>query len=222
MPPFKILDMKWNFLTIGLFVFCSVTAQNNKQQYPTPEFENEIYYLNKENNSLVRLEKGNSGIKTKLKMGGFAGSESDFVIENEKSPVQIKEGNSLSFIYFTSESKAEGNVAPDTLSKSDKTGTSALSGWDMMNNPSQTTSLYNAYPDQGTRKVVLQSGSGMRLLGKTRESKKYTFSVRKIRPGYLELVIDKPLPKGEYLFVVMGGFEINLDGSASLFAFEIV
>jgi len=214
--------MKWSLLTIGLFVACSVSAQDSKQQYPTPEFENEIYFLNKENSTLVRLEKGNSGIKTKLKMGGFAGSENDFIMDNEKSPVQIKESNSLSFIYFTSESKTEGKAGSDTVSKTNNTGPSGINGWDMFNNPSQTTSLYNAYPDQGTRKVVLQSGSGMRILGKTRESKKYTFSVRKIRPGYLELVIDKPLPKGEYVFVVMGGFEINMDGSASLFAFEIV
>ena len=214
--------MEWKILTIGLFVYCSVSAQNNKQQYPTPEFENEIYYLNKDNNSLVRLEKGNSGLKTKLKMGGFAGSENDFVIDDEKSPVQIKESNSLSFIYFTYESQTEAKSGSDTVPKQNKAEASAFSGWEMMSDPSKTTSLYNAYPDQGTRKVVLQSGSGMRLLGKTRESKKYTFSVRKIRPGYLELVIDKPLPKGEYVFVVMGGFEINMDGSASLFAFEIV
>jgi hypothetical protein len=213
--------MKWNLITIGLFVFCSVTGQNKKQQYPTPEFENEIYYLNKENSGLVRLEKGDSGLKTKTKLGGFAGSESSFAMENEKSPVQIKESNSLSFIYFTGESQTEGKGSSDTVSKSNKTGPAGFSGWDMMNNPSQTTSLYNAYSDQGTRKVVIQSGSGMRLLGKTRESKKFTFSVRKIRPGYLELVIDKALPKGEYIFVVMGGFEINMNGSASLFAFEI-
>lgn len=214
--------MKWNLLTIGLFVFTSVSAQNNKQQYPTPEFENEIYYLNKENSSLVRLEKGNSGLKTKTTLGGIGGSENSFVIENEKSPVQIKEGSSLSFIYFTHESNSGVTVSSDTTSKSTKTGPKVNGVWDMMNNPSQTTSLYNAYPDQGTRKVVLQSSAGMRLIGKSKESKKFTFSVRKIRPGYLELVIDKPLPRGNYMFVVMGGFEINMDGSVDLFAFEIV
>jgi hypothetical protein len=213
--------MKLSLITIGLSVFCSVSPQNDKQKYPTPEFENEIYYLNKENNNLVRLEKGNSGLKTKNKMAGFAGSESDFQIDNEKSPVRIKEGSPMSFIYFTSESKTQGSSESDTASKSGNTAQSVFSGFETMNNPSQTTSLYNAYPDQTIRKVVLQSGSGMRILGKTKESKKYTFSVHKIRPGYLELIIDKPLPKGEYVFVVMGGFEINLDGSATLFAFGI-
>ncbi len=77
--------MKWSLLTIGLFVACSVSAQDSKQQYPTPEFDNEIYFLNRENNTLVRLEKGNSGLKTKLKMGGFEinldGSASLFAFE---------------------------------------------------------------------------------------------------------------------------------------------
>lgn len=213
--------MKWKLFAIGLYVFCSVSAQENKQKYPTPEFENEIYYLNKENNSLVRLEKGNSGLKTKLRMAGFAGSENSFVIENDKSPVRLKENNSYSFIYYTGGSQGDTSASSDTVPKSGTTGTSAFSGWDMMNNPSQTTSLYNAFPGQDERKVVIQAGGGMRLLGKAGESKKYTFSVRKIRPGYMELVIDKALPRGEYVFLVMGGLEINMDGSATLFAFGI-
>jgi hypothetical protein len=213
--------MKWSLIALVLSVFCSVSPQNDKQKYPTPEFENEIYCLNKENNSLIRLEKGNSGIKSKAKLGGFAGSESDIVLETEKSPVRIKEGTSMSFIYFTRESATQGNAGYDTVTNANPAVQSAFSGYESMNNPSQTTSLYNAFPEEGTRKVVLQSGSGMRILGKTKQSKKYTFSVRKIRSGYQELLIDKPLPKGEYVFMVMGGFEINLDGSATLFAFGI-
>jgi hypothetical protein len=192
--------MKWNLLAVCLFTFCSLSAQDNKQ-YPTPEFANEIYYFDKSTNSLVRLEKGSSGVKSKLRMGGFGGSENVFVMENEKSPVQIRDSVSLSFVYYT--------------------GDSEPAGWEAVLDPSRTTSLYNAHPDQGSRKVVLQSSSGMMILGKTKESKKYTFSVRKIKPGYAEIVVDKPLKKGEYMFVVLGGFNINMDGSASLFAFEV-
>lgn len=192
--------MKWKLLTVCLFIYCSLSAQDNKQ-YPTPEFANEIYYLDNSNNSLVRLEKGSSGIKSKMRMAGLGGSENVFVMENEKSPVQIKDSVSLSFIYYT--------------------GDSDPSGWETMFDPAKTTSLYNAYPDLGSRKVVLQSSSGMRILGKAKESKKFTFSIRKIKPGYTEFVVDKPLSKGEYMFVVMGGFNMSMDGSVSLFAFEI-
>lgn len=213
--------MKLHLLTIGLFVFCSAFPQENKQQYPTPEFENEIYFLNKDSSSLIRLEKGNSGLKTKLRLAGFAGSENSFVIENDKSPVRIRQGSTSSFIYYTGELQASSPALPDTVTKSGKNGSTAYPGWETINNPSQTTTLYSAFSGQGERKVVIQSGAGMRLLGKVGESKKYTFSVRKIRPGYMELIIDKTLPKGEYVFVVLGGLEINFDGSALLFAFGI-
>lgn len=213
--------MKWKLVAAGLLVFGTIAGQDNKQKYPVPEFENEIYYLNKDNNSLVRLEKGNSGLKTKLRMAGFAGSENSFEIENDKSPVRIVQGNSLSFVYYTGGNQGGTTTTSDTTSGQNQSKSSEFSGFDMMNNPSQTTSLYSAFPGEDKRKVVIQSGSGMRLLGKVGESKKYSFSVRKIRPGYMELVIDKSLPKGEYVFVVMGGLEINMDGSALLFAFGI-
>ena len=213
--------MKWTLVTIGLLVFGTIAGQDHKQKYPVPEFENEIYYLNKDNNTLVRLEKGNSGLKTKLKMAGFGGSENDFEIENEKSPVRLSGGGAFSFIYYTGGSEGQKTVSVDTTHAQSQGSSSGFSGMEMMNNPSQTTTLYSAFPGQDKRKVVIQSGSGMRILGKVGQSKKYLFSVRKIQPGYMELVIDKSLPKGEYVFVVLGGLEINMDGSALLFAFGV-
>ena len=56
---------------------------------------------------------------------------------------------------------------------------------------------------------------------KSKSSDKYTFSVRKIREGYWELVIDKTLPKGEYAFSMIGMGMGNMDGSTTLFAFAI-
>ena len=56
---------------------------------------------------------------------------------------------------------------------------------------------------------------------KSQSSDKYTFSVRKIREGYWELVIDKPLPRGEFAFCMMGMGAGNMDGSTTLFAFAI-
>ena len=56
---------------------------------------------------------------------------------------------------------------------------------------------------------------------KMQSSDKFTFSVKKIREGYWELVIDKPLPKGEYAFTVMGMGMANMDGSTTLFAFAV-
>jgi hypothetical protein len=51
-------------------------------------------------------------------------------------------------------------------------------------------------------------------------SEKYTFSARKIKEGYWELVVDKPLPKGEYAFTMMG-MGTGMDGSTVIFAFGV-
>ena len=56
---------------------------------------------------------------------------------------------------------------------------------------------------------------------KNQKSTKYTFSLKKIREGYWELAIDKPLPKGEYAFTTMGMGMPSMDGGMTLFAFGI-
>ncbi len=60
----------------------------------------------------------------------------------------------------------------------------------------------------------------MKLLGKSKkESTKYTISVKKIREGYYEMIVDKALQKGEYAFTLMN--YVSMDGSYLLFAFGI-
>ena len=82
---------------------------------------------------------------------------------------------------------------------------SMVSGADM-SDPSQKLTLYKLESEKGVRKVLLQKAPGMNPFGshKLQSSDKYTFSTRKIRDGYWELIVDKPLPKGEYAFTMMG------------------
>ena len=54
---------------------------------------------------------------------------------------------------------------------------------------------------------------------KLQSSDRITFSVKKIRNGYWELVIDKPLLKGEYAFAMMNAGMSGMDGNTLLFAF---
>ena len=57
---------------------------------------------------------------------------------------------------------------------------------------------------------------------KIKSSDKYTFSAKKIRDGYWELVIDKPLPQGEYAFTMMGvGANMDMTGGMLVFAFGV-
>ena len=69
----------------------------------------------------------------------------------------------------------------------------------------------------------MQMSQGLKMFGKEKKSSiKYSFSVKKVKPGYYELVIDKTLPAGEYAFSLMnmmGGS--GMDGSTTMFAFGI-
>jgi hypothetical protein len=56
-------------------------------------------------------------------------------------------------------------------------------------------------------------------MGKNKSSDKFTFSLKNIREGYWELVIDKSLPGGEYAFAVQGMNMNNMDGSIKIFTF---
>ncbi len=47
---------------------------------------------------------------------------------------------------------------------------------------------------------------------------KYTLSIKKVKEGYHEMIVDKSLPKGDYTFVMMS---MSMDQSYSLFAFAV-
>jgi hypothetical protein len=209
-------------LTMSPFLF----AQPDKTKYPEPEFSNEVYYLKKDSmNTAVRLEKGSSKMETKTKMGGMGGSESGYILDGEKSTVRLSTGNNLSFII----SKGGGtsmssSPRADSMMKANGINPSEMSGMmGSMNDPSSTITLYKAETEKGKRKIyMMKSGGAMPFSShKMQSSDKYTFSVRKIREGYWELVIDKTLPKGEYAFSMMGMGMGNMDGSTTLFAFAV-
>ena len=53
-----------------------------------------------------------------------------------------------------------------------------------------------AVAEKGKRKALLQS---MEIMGKSEKTAaKYTLSIKKIKDGYHELVVDKIPPRGEY------------------------
>ena len=176
-------------------------------------------------NKLLRLEKGSSKMNTKTKMGGMAGAENNYSIDGEKSSVRLSGGKSLSFIFSTGAS-AEKKSSPQTDSMMRANGIDpAMASFSMgsMMDPSSMVTLYQIESEKGDRKIILmKSGGAMPFASKkTKSSDKYSFSVRKIKEGYWELVIDKSLPKGEYAFTVMGMGMANMDGSVTLFAFAI-
>lgn len=204
-----------------LAVASTLFSQKANQQYPTPEFSNEIYFFKKDSAQVSRLEKGTSKMSAKTKMGGMGGGENGYSIEGSKSDVRLEDGNNLSFIFFNGDASTLQDAGSDSFMKANGMDPSAMSGqMSMLDDPSKTTSLYRMNVEKGSRNITIQAYQGMKILGKSKkESTRYTFSIKKIRAGYYELIVDKPLPKGEYAFLVMDMG--SMDGSSKLFAFGV-
>ena len=208
---------------IAIASFLSSTLSLSAQKYPEPEFSNEVCYLKKDSiNSLVRLEKGSAKMENKTKMGGFGGSEMGYVLDEEKSRVRLTKRPDFSFVFTNGSSVKTSSPERDSMMRANGMDPSMMEGMSGgMSDPANTITLYKAESAKGKRKILMQKAPGAFGGKKMQSSDKYTFSVKKIREGYWELVIDKPLPKGEYAFSMMGMGMGNMDGSTTLFSFAI-
>ena len=178
-------------------------AQKKEQPYPTPEFMNEIYSLKKDSGTLKRLEKEETNMETSTRLGGMGGVEVGYALKGDKSRVRLN-GNSNSFVFYLGEPAGNKEQTDSMLRANgmDPASMPSFSGG-MNTDPTSTTTLYKLITDKGNRKVIIQSAQGMKLISKkTKESNKYSFSVKKVKEGYYEFQIDQPLPNGEYAFVV--------------------
>lgn len=214
----KMLRMFFLFATLLLNAYWIYA-----QTYPEPEFSNEPYYVNKSAGyTLVRLEKNSSKMDTKTNV--ISGSEQGYSIDGAKSTVRLNSGNSISFIFSSGTSGSSSSTSSaksDSAMKANGVDPSMLGGMSM-SDPSQKLTLYKMESGKGVRKVLLEKAPGMNPFGshKLQSSDKYTFSARKIKDGYWELVVDKPLPKGEYAFTMMG-MGMDAMGGTTLFAFGV-
>jgi hypothetical protein len=196
--------------------FCALAQKN----YPDPEFTNEVYYLRKDSvYTLVRLEKGSSKMDTKTKMGGYGGYEAGYFLEGERSCVKIPGGSDVSFII--SNGSTRPSSSSDSVMRANGIDPSTFSGRGGMGDLASSANLYKAESGKGERKFLTQKMGGVFGGKKASASTKFTFSVKKIREGYWELVVDKPLPKGEYAFTIMGMDPGSMDGSVILYAFSV-
>ena len=212
------------FLSVATFLY----AQPDKTNYPEPEFSKEVCYLKKDSiNSVVRLEKESSKVESKTKMGGMGGYEMGYVLDGEKSTARLNKRPDLSFVFSTGASVKSSSPEKDSMMRANGMDPSmmnemeGMSGMGGMMDPADMITLYKAESAKGKRKILMQKAGGAFGGKKSQSSDKYTFSVKKIREGYWELVIDKPLPKGEYAFSMIGMGMSNMDGSTTLFAFAI-
>lgn len=207
----KILFL--SFLTCSAYLIYA-------QTYPDPEFSNEVYYLKKENPySLTRLEKNSAKQVQKTNM--IKGSEFGYEIEGKSSSVRFSNGSNLSFIFSTGSSSGSSNSKSDSVMRANGMDPNTFSGFGSTD-PSTAITLYKLNIDGDSRKIYLQKTGGALPFSshKNQSSDKYTFSVKKIRDGYWELIVDKTLPKGEYAFSMMGT-GMSAMNSQTVFGFAI-
>jgi hypothetical protein len=192
-------------LTVSSFSF----SQNSQPIYPEPEFMKEIYAFNKDNNSLVRLQKETSHLDTKSKLGGFGGAAYGYTIDGERSKIRFSSTHLPSFVFRSREDQSSPSNSADSLgmmmgndsmAKMMESMGSLNSMMDDILDPSKMISLYAVDARKGSRTLLLQSSGGTFGKGK-KASNKYTLSFKKIKDGYYEIFVDKMLPKGEYGFV---------------------
>ena len=207
--------------SIAFIILPGTYSQSSNAIYPEPEFSKEVYFLKKDSvHKAIRLEKNSSKMDTKVKAAGFGGAENAYLIAGEKSPVSIPGGANLSFIFSTGVSASTSSAQNDSVMKAHGLDPS-MSAYANMNDPSNTITLYKVESAKGNRKIYLMKTGGAFSMGKNKSSDKFTFSLKKIREGYWELMIDKSLPKGEYAFAVQGMNMNNMDGSITIFAFAV-
>jgi hypothetical protein len=219
--------MMKQFFNTTIFVFFCLAMQAQKT-YPDIEFSNEVYYLKKGDSAhtVMRLEKESSKMETKTKLGGMGGAENGYTIDGEHSAIRLNNGNSLSFVFSTGSTKSSSSsAASDSMMRANGMDPAMMQNFSAGGtDPSNSITLYKVESGKGKRKVLLMKSPGAMPFGskKMKSSDKYSFSVKKIREGYWELVIDKPLPRGEYAFSMMAPPSAGaMDMGVSLFAFGI-
>ncbi|HUM66198.1 MAG TPA: hypothetical protein PLV32_10140 [Chitinophagaceae bacterium] len=211
----------------ALIALINVTIAANPQEYPEPEFSNEIYFLKKDSvYSLVRLEKENASMEMKTKAAGFGGYENGYILEGEKSSVRLTKGPGLSFIFTNTAGGGQASSAEqDSILRANGIDPSMMNAsagtMSAMNDPVKTITLYKTDVAKGKRKVLMQKAPGAFGGKKLQSSDKYTFSIKKIKDGYWELVIDKNLPAGEYAFTMLNMGLGSMDGSSTIYCFGI-
>lgn len=196
-------------------------AQPDANKYPEPEFAKEVYFLKKDSaNVAIRLEKGRSKMENKTKMGGMGGFESGYTLNGERSPVRIPEGSHITFIYSTGMTARPSSAQADSIMRANGMDPAAMQEMSTMD-PTNMITLYKVEKAKSKRKVTMMKGGGAFAGKKSDSGDKLTFSVRKIREGYWELVPDKPLTKGEYTFSMMDMSGTNMDGGSLFYSFGI-
>ena len=114
-----------------VILFCQLlfAVMATAQNYPEPEFSNEVYFLKKDSvYTVMRLEKNSANMETKTKLGGLGGQESGYTFDGSRSPVRLSGKNNYYFVFSTAAVDRSSATKNDTMMKANGIDPSIMQG----------------------------------------------------------------------------------------------
>ena len=158
---------------------------------PIPEFINQPYYFDRDDNRLIRLENNTGKINTKKKTLGLQGAKQILSADGGTSKVRFVSKNNITFLI-----KTNGDV----------------------NDLTTYVKLYRLTPANDKREVVVNSKEGIINNKDGGKSTTVSFSVKMISPENYMISFAEPLEAGEYAFVWVKNMDSQ---EVTLYAFGI-
>ena len=204
---------------IGMFLVLAAGFGSDAaaQNYPNPDFTNEIYAFRKDSAKLTRLEKETSKLENKT---SFGGGSMQYEIDERQSNVRFVNMDPYSFVFYTGTgaSAVTAGSAGDSTMRANGMDPNMFNGMGNVN-PSQIA-LYKLDASHDKRLIVVARAGGI-FNKKSSTTATLTTSVRKIRDGYFEIVPDKKLLTGEYAFAIQQTGVTSMGGGVVLFCFAV-
>lgn len=167
------------------------TVAKKELVLPVPEFINQPYYYNKEDNHLVKLENASAQMITKKKGLGLKGAEQFLSMESPASMIRFTAKKEIVFFIKTS-----GDVIDLT----------------------SYIKLYKFIPANSKREVTISSKEGVLNDKNTEKGKLIDFGVKPVSKDTYMIQFSTSLEAGEYGFVWLKNMDLK---EYNVFAFGI-
>jgi len=129
------------------------------QDYPNPEFNNEVYAFRKDSSKLTRLEKQTANIENKTSV--ISGSRVEYNVDEGRASVRFGNIDRFSFVFWTGATASGNGAAPgshaDSLVRSTGFDPSMINAG--ANSPDNFT-LYRMDASKGKRTILFFKDGG--------------------------------------------------------------
>ncbi|MBS1918983.1 MAG: hypothetical protein JST17_01905 [Bacteroidetes bacterium] len=149
---------------------------------PTPEFVNQPYYFDKDNNKLIKLENATAQMVTRKKTLGLKGAKQSLTMDGTSSNIRFTAKKDIGFMIKTS-----GDVIDLT----------------------SYIKLYQFVPLDQKREVTINSKEGLLTDKEESKGKLINFSVKMIAADNYLIQLSDQLEAGEYGFVWVKNMELK-------------